>query len=97
MTSSIQLPGGNVGIKLRSGDIVDPIHLSLSSLVRMGDSAFDQVMQWLSAERVARAERQEQREAEMQQFYAETHDRLAVAAAAQAERDAQPATLGDLA
>jgi 6-phosphogluconolactonase/glucosamine-6-phosphate isomerase/deaminase len=96
MTSSIQLPSGNSAIVLSTGDLIDPIHMSLVGLVKLGDTTFNEVMAWVAAERVLRAERQEQREAEMRQFHAETSARLAAAAAAQKERDEQPALMKDV-
>jgi hypothetical protein len=96
MTSSTKLPSGGSAIVLSSGDLIDPIHMSLAGLIRLGDETFNEVMAWVAAERVFRAERQEQREAEMRQFHAETTARLSAIAAAQKERDERPALMKDV-
>jgi hypothetical protein len=96
MAAAIQLPNGNTAIQLASGDVVDPVYVSLSNLTRMGDGTFDEVMEWVAAERARRAERRAQHEAEMRAFTEATNARLEAEHAEQRERDAKPATMADV-
>lgn len=55
--ASVKLPGGNVGLRLASGELLDPAFVSLSNLVRTGDEQLVEILAWLEAERARRAER----------------------------------------
>jgi hypothetical protein len=52
---TVALPGGGVGIKLPNGQLADPIHVSVKSLVRMGESEFGAIIGWVESERSQRA------------------------------------------
>ena len=94
--TTVTLPNGNRAIELRSGDVVDPVFVSLSNLVRMGDSTFDQIIEWLSEQRAERANEIAKHEARVRQIAVETTARLEAVRAANQEHDSQLATLGDL-
>jgi len=76
-TETVQIPGGNRGVRLVSGEVLNVALASVKSLVRCGDEDFRRVVAWLEAERSANAKRQAQREEEQS------------LAAAQIRRDAE--------
>jgi hypothetical protein len=48
---TVKLAGGNVGIKLPSGDIADPTYVTASNLARAPQSHVDVVLAWIAGER----------------------------------------------
>lgn len=49
--ASVKLPNGNTGLRIASGDVLDPAFVSLSNLTRMSDGQLAEVLAWLQAER----------------------------------------------
>lgn len=82
---TVRLPSGNVGIKLPSGDVVDPAFLSASNLVRMPEPHFELVVRWIDGERLRLAERAEQAEQGAREVAEAMAPKLAGAAKGRAE------------
>jgi hypothetical protein len=94
--TEVRTSGGNVAIRLDSGELLDVNYTTLSNLARMGESQFQQALTWLTATRARRAEVAAEREAEQEAFRQALRAKQEARQAVQDEQDARPATIGDL-
>jgi hypothetical protein len=83
--ASVKLPNGNTGLRIASGDVLDPAFVSLSNLVRMSEGTLGEVLDWLQAERERVAGERAKRLAGLEETTAQIR-RDAEARAAQFER-----------
>jgi hypothetical protein len=53
---TVEIPGAGRGVRLASGEILNPALASVKSLTRCGDEDYRRVLAWLEAERSAKTQ-----------------------------------------
>jgi hypothetical protein len=76
-SKTVKLPGGGSAIRLPNDELADPVHVSVKSLVRLGQGSYDAIIGWVEDERQRAAAQQAEREAQQ------------AAASAEIRRDAE--------